>query len=81
MEFSFDITEVNDKEELILRKEKLGVRDDWHEPDEQGVTVMVTGDNFDNAGVGNEMKVLVMKEGVPIFGINLATLFSLATKE
>lgn len=28
----------------------LGVRDDWHEPDEQAVTAMVFGSSFDNAG-------------------------------
>ena len=29
---------------------QLGVRKDWHEPDEQQVTVEVRGNRFDNAG-------------------------------
>lgn len=29
---------------------KLGVRPDWHEPDEQQVTARVLGHSFDNAG-------------------------------
>jgi hypothetical protein len=29
---------------------QLGVRHDWHEPDEQGLTARVEGRHFDNAG-------------------------------
>ena len=43
-------------EKILNRKQlqklavDLGVRKDWHEPDEQGLRAVVFGKNFDNAG-------------------------------
>lgn len=36
--------------ELKVVAAKLGVRPDWHEPEEQEVTAKVYGQSFDNAG-------------------------------
>jgi len=38
------------QDELKLLAKWLGVRDDWHEPDESGVTAEVHGVHLDNAG-------------------------------
>lgn len=37
------------RQELVDLAAELGVRHDWHEPDEQGITARVFGDSFDNA--------------------------------
>ena len=71
---------------------QLGVRPDWHEPDEQDVTAHVGGHCFDNAGFwpesncsqslrdaqATEMYVELRKDGLPIAQVNLATLFAIA---
>lgn len=71
---------------------QLGVRPDWHEPDEQEVTAHVGGHCFDNAGFwpesncskdivdgkASEMYVELRKAGLPIAQVNLATLFAMA---
>lgn len=79
MSFIVEVKTVHDRKALILESNKLKVRKDWHEPDEQRITALVTGGKFDNAGVRGEMEVLVMKEGKPVFAVNLATLFAFAT--
>lgn len=62
---------------------KLGVRLDWHEPDEQAVTAKVVGKTLDNAmgdsGECNEMVVVIEKDGKEVHRINLATLLAIAT--
>jgi hypothetical protein len=42
---------INTRAELVQLAKDLGVRPDWHEPDEQGITAEVRGTlhNFDNA--------------------------------
>jgi hypothetical protein len=45
-----DIRRIDTKDQIKALAAKLGVRLDWHEPDEQKVTVQVAGDTFDNAG-------------------------------
>jgi len=45
-----ELKRINTWHELIALAKVLGVRDDWHEPDEQDVTARVFGKNFDNAG-------------------------------
>ncbi len=67
--------------------EKYHLREDWHEPDEQGVSAVVRGRELDNAfgdGGGFEgerpfEKVVVLKvNGEDTLQINLATLLALA---
>lgn len=86
-----DVRRILDKSEFIALKDELGVRPDWHEPDEQEVTASVAGDMFDNAGfwpkehVLNsdstvELYVTFEKNGVPIAQVNLATLCGWASE-
>lgn len=41
---------IHTRQQLIDLARELGVRADWHEPDEQGLTARVDGLKFDNAG-------------------------------
>jgi hypothetical protein len=45
-----DIKRIDTREALVALARQLGVRPDWHEPDEQGVSALVSGHTFDNAG-------------------------------
>lgn len=45
-----EVRRIDTRTELIGLARELGVRPDWHEPDEQEVTAQVHGANFDNAG-------------------------------
>lgn len=40
---------INTRDELVELARELGVRSDWHEPDEQRLTARVHGTSFDNA--------------------------------
>jgi hypothetical protein len=46
------VERINDRERFIAFASEIGVRPDWHEPDEQGITARVEGTSgdFDNAG-------------------------------
>ena len=79
MKIEYNIEEVYTRIRLIELSKKLEVGNDWHEPDQQGISILMTGKNFDNAGCEGEIKVVIVKEGIPEFGINLATLLSFAT--
>lgn len=69
----------------------LGVRDDWHEPDEEGVDAVVRGNSFDNAGFWPEgislergrklleKHVVIKQNGKEVAVINLATLLAMAS--
>lgn len=79
---------INTRSELVALAGELGVRPDWHEPDEQEVTVTVKGESFDNAGFwpedgrirsGIEKHVIIEKDGKAVAAVNLATLFAWAT--
>lgn len=84
---------INTRRELVALAGELGVRPDWHEPDEQEVTVRIEGENFDNAGHwpaaqasgipgiewSGEYCVVLIKDGVDVAVVNLASLFSMAT--
>ena len=70
---------ITERREVASLARRLGMREDWHEPDEQGVTVEVRGSKFDNAGVGDEFTVILWQEGKPIAEINLATLLAFAS--
>lgn len=87
-----DPVRVHTRAELQSVALGLGVRPDWHEPDEQEVTASVEGDSFDNAGFwpdetcseqlrdggGSEMCVKLHQDGKLIAVVNLATLFAMA---
>jgi hypothetical protein len=45
-----DIKRINTRAELKELARELGVRPDWHEPDERGVNALVSGHMLDNAG-------------------------------
>lgn len=45
-----DIIRIHKLPELKKLAKDLGVRGDWHEPDEQGLDAVGFGGNFDNAG-------------------------------
>ena len=58
---------------------KIGVRKDWHEPDEQEVTARITGLSFDNAMCDrSEMTVVIYKADNYVGEINLAMLLAMA---
>jgi len=86
---------VSNPEGLKALARKLGVRPDWHEPDEQEVTARVFGASFDNAGFygegsrpngrisspdAEELFVRLYKDGSPVADVNLATLFAMAAR-
>lgn len=70
-------------EERLLRVTKH-CRPDMHEPDEQGITVMVSGYNFDNAMGDNpndncgEFTVAIVQDDGSKEWFNLASLIALA---
>lgn len=82
---------IRTKAELVALADELGVRPDWHEPDEQNVTATTGGVTFDNAGFWDqdyrsfdgvsytERYVTLKKNGRPVARVNLATLFAWAT--
>jgi hypothetical protein len=79
---------ITTKAQLVALANTLGVRPDWHEPDEQEVTALTHGTSFDNAGfwpadatrsVTVEQHVILKKDGEPVAAVNLATLFAWAT--
>lgn len=77
---------ITTREELRDLADRLRVRDDWHEPDEQDVTARVDGKSFDNAGFWPaapdeilEMHVIISQNGEDVACVNLATLFAMAT--
>lgn len=69
---------IRTKKELQELATKLGVRSDWHEPDEQEVEAVVIGFNFDNAGSPDEEIVIIRKSRKIVGEINLATLLAIA---
>jgi hypothetical protein len=84
---------INTRADLIDLARELGVRSDWHEPDEQDLTATTHGVSFDNAGFWGrpyissdddkheytEQYVVLHKDGEPVAAVNLATLFAWAT--
>lgn len=86
---------INTREQLIQLRDALGVRLDWHEPDEQGVSVCIEGREFDNACGAElpgdpsfdrehgpiEMQAYVYQNDDLVAVVNLADLFAFATQE
>ena len=83
---------IRQREQLATLADTLGVRPDWHEPDEQEVTATMYGSHFDNAGFWGdepwassndrgeitEQYVVLRQAGTPVAAVNLATLFAWA---
>lgn len=81
---------IHTKDDLRALARDLGVRDSWHEPDEQGLTAVVKGTKFDNAGFWPEglplsdgskvveKHVVIRKDGQDVAAVNLATLLAFA---
>ncbi len=76
---------IHTRSELQALARELGVRPDWHEPDEQDVTAVVKGRTFDNAGLWPDARpeiaekyVIIRQGGKDIAAANLATLFAWA---
>lgn len=82
---------ITERTRLAQVADELGVRLNWHEPDEQEVTAEVRGKMLDNAGSWGEertagrdyeeLHVVVSKDGQPRFTVNLATLLAWATED
>lgn len=79
---------VNDRAELIALARVLGVRSNWHEPDEQSVEAHVLGSGFDNAGFWpletgreavTELYVALTWHYTTVAYVNLANLFAWAS--
>jgi hypothetical protein len=82
---------ITERSELVALAKELGVRPDWHEPDEQELGAEVHGTSFDNAGFWPadeyrdldpsilEQYVILHQDGKPVAAVNLATLFAWAT--
>ena len=83
------LRQITTREEFVTLRNELGVRVDWHEPDEQEVDARVVGASFDNAGFWGspqtsykayeELHVVLYKEGDPVAAVNLATLCAWAS--
>lgn len=76
------------RDEFRQLANELGVRSDWHEPDEQEVEANVRGVSFDNAGFWphpersfEEQHVVIYQMGRAVAAINLATLCAWASEE
>lgn len=90
-----DVKVIHNRDELVALANVLGVRPDWHEPDEQEVTAECRGKSFDNAGfygmereaemlsrgsdLAVEQYVRLFQDGQPVADVPLATLFAWAT--
>lgn len=82
---------ITNRSELRALADRLGVRSDWHEPDEQDITAEVKGVSFDNAGFWGdpernlppeieEFHLIIKVDGEPVAAVNLATLCSWASE-
>jgi hypothetical protein len=87
-----EVRRINTRKEFLELKDELGMRDDWHEPDETDVDARVLGQSFDNAGFWPqsdsrvipdeilEMHVVFTKDGKDVAAVNLATLCAWASQ-
>jgi len=67
------------KHEIQALARKLKVRHDWHEPDEQNLTVEMVDGSFDNAMCDEtEAHVVIKQGGKEIAKVNVALLLAWA---
>lgn len=78
-----DLRVIESRADLRAVADGLGVRPDWHEPDERDVNAVVIGDHLDNA-MGStvetnlgELNVILTKDEQPVAVVNLATLLAM----
>ena len=76
---------INSRAQLADVARELGVRPDWHEPDEQRVNAFVVGNRYqlDNAmgpdpAARFEPNVIITQDGENVAVVNLATLLAFA---
>lgn len=82
---------IENARELRALADRLRVRPDWHEPDEQELTARVEGESFDNAGHWppsevrsgrewtGELCVIISQDGRDVAAVNLASLLAMAS--
>lgn len=78
-----EITYIENRDELIQLQNRLGVRHDWHEPDNNEVNAYVLGYHLDNAmgsrgAQHGELVVHITQDRKPVAAVNLATLLAFA---
>jgi hypothetical protein len=81
---------LRDREGLVALSKAWGLRPDWHEPDEQGVSVEIHDGTFDNAHEDESEAFVIIKRSAPGYersvgyedkvAVNLATLLSWAAQ-
>ena len=64
---------IHRREDFAAFARRMGVRPDWHEPDEQNLVARVEGASFDNAGFWP-----TAESGVPWRSVELHVVFSTA---
>jgi hypothetical protein len=86
------LRQIHTRDEFVELSKELGVRADWHEPDERDVNAIVEGYSFDNAGFWPqsnkrripeeilEMHVIFTQDGRDVAAVNLATLCAWASQ-
>ena len=53
-----EVKQIRTRDDLMALANELGMRPDWHEPDEREVTARAFGGNFDNAGFYGQAEFL-----------------------
>jgi len=73
------LKEITSRRQLQQLAKDLKMRTDWHEPDEQGISVGIEGKKFDNAGLLGEINIYLIQDDERLIAkVNLATLFAFA---
>lgn len=79
LRLNMNLDVLNNKEDLVQFANEYDLRADWHEPDEEGISAFVVGNQFDNADIEKDMGLILVKNGKPIAVVNLALLCAWAT--
>lgn len=84
-----DILTIQDAQALAEFANQHGLREDWHEPDEQNIGARIIGTHLDNAMGSSthfehvehgEFNIVLTVDGGDAAVVNLATLLSWATE-
>jgi hypothetical protein len=79
LRLNMNLDVLNNKEDLVQFANEYDLRADWHEPDEEGISAFVVGNQFDNADIEKDMGLILVKNGKPIAFVNLALLCAWAS--